>query len=102
MYKPGGVHGAPMSGGIMNEVHIYICLFCILHIFFSKQSLILLFNIIHASYLKQIRKNLSVSLREQFCKLPQTPSARRKPLCVCMWGDVVSRLEGEEEGPREF
>ena len=102
MYKPGGVHGAPMSGGIMNEVHIYICLFCILHIFFSKQSLILLFNIIHASYLKQIRKNLSVSLREQFCKLPQTPSARRKPLCVCMWGDVVSRLEGEEEGPRDF
>ena len=68
---------------------------------FSTVNNLLLFNIIHASYLKQI-KNLSVSLREQFCKLPQTPSVRRKPLCVCMLGDVLSWLEGEKEGPREY
>lgn len=94
---------ASLSGGIMNEVYIYVCLSYILHVFYNKQYLLLLLKIIHASYLKQIRKNLSGSSREQFCKLPPNPpQLGGSPYVFVDVGGVLPWLWGEEERPREF
>ena len=94
---------ASLSGGIMNEVHIYVCLSYILHIFYNKQYLLLLLKITHANYLKQIRKNLSGSSREQFCKLPPNPpQLGGNPYVFVYVGGVLPWLRGEEERPREF